>query len=748
MTEFIAGEGDSLFGDIMKLTRDEDLFLAQAAALFGRAWGTLNVQDEPLTGEQADRRALAERRFSYPVSNSGGIAEGQNADILAPVPPFAQAVKGAGFTNIYGDGDGVRRRVFLTQEVRGRWYLQLALAPLMESWGNPPVSVEPRRLIIEKEGGPLRIPLDAGGAMLLDWPPESYRETLDHLSFEYFSDLTDFESHIGEYLSALAFSNPRIFPALVEGAEDLLGYFEAAERAKTSALENCRDDAFEEYTALRDEGLEKTGEFLAALKAGNYIEGESRRIREALEDGDARAAVLEEAQYCLSLTEYLDIELNALRGVREELANRLRDKICIIGRVDTGTTDFGVNPFHGDYVNVGTHGIVLDTILRGSFITPLPPLWSALFAVAFAFLLLAGTSGLKTGLRSALGLGGVLLSAGLPFTLFVLKRCFLGPLGPLLAVGAGVILREAAAFVHSEREKQFIRRAFSTYLSAGVVEELIADPSKLNLGGEKREMTALFTDIQGFSTISEKLDPVQLVRLLNTYLTAMSDIIMENQGTIDKYEGDAIIAFFGAPLYRPDHAVLACRSALAMKRAEAELNKTVLEEKLSPLPVYTRIGINTGELVVGNMGTSAQMTYTIMGNAVHLAARLEGVNKQYHTGGILISEYTEAQAGGELLCRRLDRVRVVGVNTPLRLHELLAARESAGPGRIKAAETFNRALDLFEGRDWKGAAEGFREVLAASPGDKTAQLYLDRCAAFLTKPPEETWDGVYNLTEK
>jgi len=176
-------------------------------------------------------------------------------------------------------------------------------------------------------------------------------------------------------------------------------------------------------------------------------------------------------------------------------------------------------------------------------------------------------------------------------------------------------------------EETFIQGAFSRYLAPEIISEIVKDPDKLNLGGEKREMTAIFTDIQGFSAISEQLDPAHLVRLLNKYLTAMSNIIMENLGTIDKYMGDAIIAFFGAPLFNAEHGALACRSALAIKAAEKELNEIIINEKMSPVPIFTRIGINTGEMVVGNMGAEKKMDYTIMGNAVNLASRIEGVNK-------------------------------------------------------------------------------------------------------------------------
>jgi adenylate cyclase len=280
-------------------------------------------------------------------------------------------------------------------------------------------------------------------------------------------------------------------------------------------------------------------------------------------------------------------------------------------------------------------------------------------------------------------------------------------------------------------------------------------------------MSAIFTDIQGFSTISEQLDPERLVQLLNRYLTAMSDIIMENTGTIDKYEGDAIIAFFGAPVYREDHAILACRSAVRMKKAEADLNREFIEQGLipdgiprapeskgvrpgagAPVPLYTRIGINTGEMVVGNMGTSSKMNYTIMGNAVNLAARLEGVNKQYYTGGILISEYTRNEIGDEFICRGLDRVRVVGINTPVRLYEVLGLRNEAGAAELETLAAWEDALALYERREFRAAGGIFNTIAAHDEKDGAARLYVNMCRNYIAAPPPPDWDGVNNLSRK
>ena len=749
MTDIITKERNALYEETLRITRDDDLVLAQAAALFGSVWGTLHVQNAPLSGEQAQRRPLAEKLFSYPVNNQGGITEGINIDILPAVPLFSNAVRGAGYTNMDPDPDGVRRRIFLTQEVQGYWYLQLAFAPLMHSWGNPDISVQPRRFIIDKPDGKVVIPLDENGAMLLDWPPLNYMESFTHLSFNNLSILDKYLANIEEYLSALAVTNEHIFPVIVKNTASPLNRFSLSREAKRRALEECSEEAFNEYLTLRNQGIEQTADLLDFLTESNYIDNQSNRIINALPAGNAGLAgeISGEAEYCHTLADYIDIELKAYNKVSEKAIVSLNGKTCIIGRVDTGTTDIGVNPFFGQYINVGTHAVVLDTIISNSFITPIPFIWSMVFTMLFVPFIIIGISGFKPTLRAVLGTAAIVLAFGLPLGLFVLRKIYLGPLGAVLASAVAVILREVFAFSQSDREKQFIRRAFSTYLSPGVVAQLIADPSKLNLGGEKREMTVIFTDIAKFSSISESLDPTQLVRMLNRYLTTMSDIIMDNRGTIDKYEGDAIIAFFGAPIHMEDHAALACRSALEMKKAEGELNSLLLGEGLSPSPIFTRIGINSGEMVVGNMGADNKMDYTVMGNAVNLGSRLEGVNKQYNTG-IIISESTREKAGDFFLSRRLDRVQVVGIHTPVLIHELTGMTDKAGEKELAFSQKWKNAIDHYEQRRFSEALDVFSNILGDLPNDYVASQYVNRCITYIRQPPGAEWDGVVYLNEK
>ncbi|MDR2964303.1 MAG: hypothetical protein LBU88_00820 [Treponema sp.] len=292
-----------------------------------------------------------------------------------------------------------------------------------------------------------------------------------------------------------------------------------------------------------------------------------------------------------------------------------------------------------------------------------------------------------------------------------------------------------------------LRRAFSTYLSEDVVEEIVSDPTRLQLGGINRHMTALFTDVKNFTHIAEALKPEQLIDLLNYYLSTMSDIILEQKGTIDKYQGDAIISFFGAPLELEDDALRACIAAIMMKRAEKEANLYIMEKNISPAPLLTRIGINTGEMIVGNMGTQKKMNYTIISNAVNLAARIEGVNKQYGTW-ILASEATIQETGEHLLVRRLDRIAVVGIQEPVRIYEILETRADASANLQKLAQLFNEAFILFESRKWTEAEQSFKQILELFPEDGPSRLFLDRCVQFQHQPPAPDWDGVFKLTEK
>lgn len=300
-------------------------------------------------------------------------------------------------------------------------------------------------------------------------------------------------------------------------------------------------------------------------------------------------------------------------------------------------------------------------------------------------------------------------------------------------------------FIQERKQKSYIKNAFGQYLSPAVIDIIVEDPSKLSLGGERRDMTAFFSDIQGFSTISESLTPDELVTLLNEYLTDMCDIISGYNGTVDKFEGDAIIAFWGAPLSQPEHAKLSCHATIDMQKRMVEIREKLLKEGRPKLLV--RMGVNSGSMVVGNMGSQNRMDYTMMGDAVNLAARLEGANKFYKNFS-MISEFTYEKAADYIDVRELDTIRVVGKNEPITVYDLLDKKNQVAGKLAELVERYNKGLSLYKKRDYKSAIVAFEKALEVNPLDGPSLTYLERCKVYLETPPQDDWDGVYTLTGK
>ena len=298
--------------------------------------------------------------------------------------------------------------------------------------------------------------------------------------------------------------------------------------------------------------------------------------------------------------------------------------------------------------------------------------------------------------------------------------------------------------VYDRRQKLMIKDAFGRYLSPEVVKNLIADPSTMALGGEEREMTAFFSDIQGFSTISENLTPHELVLLLNEYLTSMCGIIIKYNGTIDKFEGDAIIAFWGAPTTQEGHAIMACMAALDMQEELIRLRKQWKKQN-KPL-MQVRIGLNSGPMVVGNMGSDQRVDYTIMGDSVNLAARLEGINKFYNSF-LMISEFTYKMAYDYIDARELDTIRVVGKKEPVVIYELLGRKNQVKGSLKELVNWYDKGLAQYRSQAFEKAAEFFEKALAVMD-DGPSEILLARCHHYMQKSPLKNWDGIHTFTQK
>ncbi|MFC1825770.1 CHASE2 domain-containing protein [Thermodesulfobacteriota bacterium] len=424
----------------------------------------------------------------------------------------------------------------------------------------------------------------------------------------------------------------------------------------------------------------------------------------------------------------------------------LKDKIVLVGATAVGIFDLRVTPFGTVFPGIEIHANVIDSILSRDFLHK--PGWAAVFD-ALAILI----SGLLLGISlPRIGaISGALASIALFFGyialcqyLFSAHGLILNLVYPLSAMIVIYVLITAYRYFTEAKQKKFIKDAFSTYMAPSVVNQLIQSPEKLVLGGEKRVITAFFSDVQDFTSISEQLKPVELVELLNEFLTEMTDIILAHEGTVDKFEGDAIIAFFGAPNPLVNQAEVACSSCIEMQKRLAQLRAKWQTEGRPELKM--RIGMCTGPAVVGNMGSKTRMDYTMMGDTVNTAARLEGVNKAY---GIytLVSDSTFSKVGDGIAGREIDSINVVGKAAPVTIYEIIGYPEDVNGHWRDTLEFYAQGLRAYRKRDWNRALVFFNQALSASPDDGPSKTMLKRCNEFKSNPPPEDWNGVYSISK-
>ncbi len=396
---------------------------------------------------------------------------------------------------------------------------------------------------------------------------------------------------------------------------------------------------------------------------------------------------------------------------------------------------------------VEIHANAIYTMSQDLYITPQADWIRVIIVTLTSFFVLFLVSRLQKPLLALpiflLIVAGIIAAA---FYLFVTQRIHMQIITPIMAVAFTYVGNVLFQYLGERKEKATIRNAFGRYLPVKVVEQLIENPGLLKLGGELRFLSILFSDVAGFTNISEKLTPQELVHLLNEYLTAMTDIIGKYDGIIDKYEGDAIMAEFGAPIHDEEHAVKACYAALEMQEKLVEMRVKLKKEGRPEL--RARAGINSGQVVLGNMGSESVFDYTVMGDNVNLASRLEGANKEYGTY-IMISEWTQALVKDIVITRELDILRVKGKAKGVQVFEVIA-RTSTGisSNMKKVLENYNQGLAAYRQQRWDEALVYFKAALHIKADDGPSLTYLERCEAYKQVPPPENWDGVYEMTTK
>jgi adenylate cyclase len=434
-------------------------------------------------------------------------------------------------------------------------------------------------------------------------------------------------------------------------------------------------------------------------------------------------------------------ELRILSGetptIRDK--NAFRDKYVFFGFSAPGLYDLRSSPVDGVYPGVEIQATLLDNFLSGDFMRR-SSAWltiTIVFSLALACAISASVFSSPVG---SVTVGLIFFSIPIFISFGSYLRGLWFPLvAPEISVAVTIALALVVNYATEGKQKRFIKNAFQQYLSPAVIEQLIQHPERLKLGGERRVLSIFFSDLQGFTSISEGLDPKELTAFLNDYLSAMTNIIHEEGGTVDKYEGDAIIAFWNAPLEVTEHAGRAVRAAMRCQEVLAEM-RPGFKERIGK-EVFMRIGINTGLAIVGNLGSDTRFDYSMIGDAVNLAARLEGANKQFDTY-TMISQFTRDMLGDISTVRELARIAVVGRKEPVVVYEPMTAEEYNA--RKDILETFSQGLDLFYKGKFSQALEIFSTLQKL---DRPAAAYAKKCRAIIQAPPDE-WQGVWVMDSK
>ena len=429
-------------------------------------------------------------------------------------------------------------------------------------------------------------------------------------------------------------------------------------------------------------------------------------------------------------------------------AGTFKDKIVLVGATATGIYDMRNTPFSPIFPGVEVHANVIDNVLTGNLISK--PRWSRIFDL-FAIVILGALVGTAiprtTAIKGFLFVSGlIILYISVALWLFVKNGVWLDMVYPLLTIALSYLVLVVYYYATEERERKKIKRAFTHYVAPVVIEAMLKDPSRLKLGGEEKVLTVLFSDLQGFTSASERYSPHEMIVILSEYYASMTEQVFAYQGMLKEYVGDELMAIFGAPIDQADHAQRACGAALAMRDQRNLLNEEWA--KIGRPPLIARTGVNSGRMLVGNLGSKYRLAYGVLGDQVNLGSRLEGLNKGYGTE-ILIGEHTAELVGDSFILREIDLVQVVGRVQPERIFELLGGSSSALPDEQEKAFRFYAAgLQAYREQRWKEALENFRKSLELRPGDGPSRTMAERCLIYQETPPPEEWDGVFEAVHK
>ncbi|MBN1533075.1 MAG: CHASE2 domain-containing protein [Spirochaetes bacterium] len=739
--------------DLQEIILDNDRIFSGAIADMGKVFIPYNFTHQPPTRDLLDlyrteRFKKARLRFLERASivvNEDERSRYRNLEdpdisgISYPIPEIMETAHAFGYVDRDSDSDGTLRRIRLVRYYDGRLYFNLAMEMLCVICDvrKENIAIIPgHRILLKSAFNPvtqerrdISIPIDEKGMMMVNWagpgPREKSFRAVPFYSLIDYSIFANIEGGVYDILDELA--GPGGITALAEmGGE--ISDLETRYRASDSPAQ--KREILKVRSALQKRIWDTKRGFL------KVYDDEIAQLQKELQRGPnpELKADLEEKK---TIKKACEVVL---------MVESLKDSIVVAGLTGTSSHDLTTIPIATDYARVGAYFNTINTVLQNRFIHRVGFLTNCfimlLISIAIGYVIkrLKARMALLVITGSAIGLSIAIILA------FVIADIWVDQLGITLSLLLPSTILGSIKFINEESQKRFIKMAFSYYLAPGVIDEIIQNPDSLVLGGENREITIFFSDVASFSSISEKLTPPELVSFLNEYLSEMTEIILSYSGTVDKYIGDAIMAFYGAPTNFPDHAMKACLAAIDMKRRLRELQEEWRKSGRQDI-ISARMGINTGMAVVGNMGSKSKMDYTAMGDAVNLASRLEGANKYYSTNA-MISESTYEMVKEQVEARRLDIIRVVGKKEAVGIYELLGKKGTLPDRMYGMLEKYTQALGAFEERDWKHARHLFRQGLQTVDDDGPSLTYIERCNQFLRKPPPKNWDGVYSMKSK
>jgi adenylate cyclase len=727
--EFFAGP-DGFLADALT---DRDRYLGNAIGAVGTA--VVAVTWDRLADDQFSAYSPPSGVLRPSVGPLEGVSLPEVGSVTGAIAPIESQAAAVGFVNARVDPDGVKRRADLLVRSGDTVLPALGVVPLLLD-GYTEVSLGEGRVAFSDGLRTLEAPLGPDGSLLLRWHRGQFEEGFSTLSFLNLIRLNDLTEQLVSLLRQMELAG--YLGALPGGESIFLAYEEAQER-RAQMTTTGDPQLLDQYVPRIETFLSDSRRIFGAASEQLLMD-----IVDQQPESEQLSAIRDDIRRTFEAGRTLVEQVTTLRGELEQLVD---ERTVFIGFTAASTTDIGVTPFEEEYVNIGLHATVLRTLRSGDALDRMPVEFGFFVFLAVMAVLIVAVELLPPRPATVIGLSLVLIQVAAVVIAMVAGRFYLPLAGSTIMTFVTFSLLTAVSYVLNERDKRQIRLAFEHYLAPAVISELLNDPQKLDIGGESRELTAIFTDIESFATAISKLPPSSVVELLGEYLKEMTRPVLDQRGTIDKYEGDAIVAFFGAPLVDPAHARHACEAAIRIRELEPLLNDRLVRSGLIQTPLRTRIGLHSGPMTVGNLGTDARLDYTIIGPEVNLASRLEHVNKQYGTYTIL-SEETFQAAGEGLLVRRMDRVRVVGIDRPVRLYELLGHAGDSTAALREAIDLFAAGLESFEARDWRAALARFETVLKIYPTDGPAKLFVLRCKRFLGQPVRASWDGVITLTEK